>query len=184
MRILLQFYKRVLNKHPVLTQTIQVGVVMGGGDVISQVVVEKKSYKEYNFLRTAQFSSVGLCFLGPTLTMWYRLLAKYVGMKGSLVTVKKVALDQLLFAPFCIAGLMSVLFTIQGQPPKQTINIIKKDYTDILIANYKLWPAVQLVNFYIVPLNYQTLVVQCVALLWNTYISWKTQPQRRPMNNE
>lgn len=63
MRILLQFYKRVLNKHPVLTQTIQVGVVMGGGDVISQVVVEKKSYKEYNFLRTAQFSSVGLCFL-------------------------------------------------------------------------------------------------------------------------
>lgn len=116
--------------------------------------------------------------------MWYRLLAKYVGMKGSLVTVKKVALDQLLFAPFCIAGLMSVLFTIQGQPPKQTINIIKKDYTDILIANYKLWPAVQLVNFYIVPLNYQTLVVQCVALLWNTYISWKTQPQRRPMNNE
>ncbi|KRT79939.1 hypothetical protein AMK59_6473, partial [Oryctes borbonicus] len=179
MKILLQIYKRALNNYPILTQTIQTSILMGAGDAISQIFIENKGYKEYNLLRTSQFCTVGFCFLGPTLTVWYRLLAKHIGMKGSLVTVKKVALDQFLFAPFCIGMLLTVLGTVQGQPPKETIKKLKRDYTDIMIANYKLWPAVQLMNFYVVPLNYQVLVVQCVALSWNTYISWKTQSQSR-----
>ncbi|GJQ84918.1 hypothetical protein Trydic_g525 [Trypoxylus dichotomus] len=203
---------------------------MSTGDILAQTIVEKKTFQEYSTIRTLQFGSlgiafvgplcttwyrllarkvgtkgtvvalkkvaldqmicapvmtmavvfctVGFCFLGPTLTVWYRLLAKHVGMKGSLVTVKKVALDQFLFAPFCIGALLTVLGTVQGQPPKETMRKLKRDYTDIMIANYKLWPAVQLLNFYVVPLNYQVLVVQCVALSWNTYISWKTQSQK------
>lgn len=125
-----------------------------------------------------------LNFKGPTLTLWYRFLAKQVGTKGSLVTLKKVALDQLCFAPICIGTLLTVLGTIQGHPPRETVAKIKRDYSDIMIANYKLWPAVQLLNFYVVPLNYQVLLVQCIALSWNTYISWKTQSERSPTKKE
>ena len=35
---------------------------------------------------------------------------------------------------------------------KQTIN---EKYIDIMIANYKIWPMAQIVNFYFVPLNYR-----------------------------
>ena len=40
-----------------------------------------------------------------------------------------------------------------------------------LIANYKIWPAFQLINFNFVPANYRSLGTNIVSLGWNTYLS-------------
>lgn len=108
--------------------------------------------------------------------MWYRVLDKYIGSKGTTtVAVKKVVLDQLGFSPVFVSVFLTTLGGVQTRNLNDSINRVKRDYKDVLIANYKLWPWVQLVNFYFVPLQYQVLLVQCVALFWNTYLSWKTQ---------
>lgn len=39
------------------------------------------------------------------------------------------------------------------------------------MANYKLWPAVQCVNFYLVPLNYQLLFLNVIAIGWTAFLS-------------
>lgn len=56
-------YQKTLVKYPILIQAAQSGVLMGTGDLIAQSIVEKKPFENINWLRTAQFASVGL-FIG------------------------------------------------------------------------------------------------------------------------
>ncbi|XP_069830256.1 protein Mpv17 isoform X4 [Dendropsophus ebraccatus] len=51
--------------------------------------------------------------------------------------------------------------------------LLDQDYTDALITNYYIWPAVQIANFYFIPLHHRLAVVQVVAIIWNSYLSWK-----------
>jgi len=68
-------------------------------------------------------------------------------------------------------GLMGVL---NGQSANNIQTDIKNDYVDIMIRNYQLWPAAQLINFGLVPLQHRVLFAQCIAMFWNTYLSYKT----------
>ena len=53
---------------------------------------------------------------------------------------------------------------MSGDSWQQIEDRIRKDYKDIMIANWRLWPFVGLVNFYLVPLNYR-LIIHCIKLL-------------------
>lgn len=108
--------------------------------------------------------------------MLHRNITK--GSKTS-ITLKKVFADQIIFAPIFLASLISLISTLQGLSPEKVVEKLKKEYFDIITTNYMIWPWVQLINFYVIPLNYQVLVVQIVALFWNSYFSWKTNLGRK-----
>ncbi|XP_044267064.1 protein Mpv17 [Tribolium madens] len=178
MRWLFKVYETFLIRHPKMTQAVQTGVLMGAGDVISQVFIEEQPVKKLNYKRTLQFVSVGAFYVGPALTIWYGVLDKYVGKSGKRVALTKVALDQICFAPVCLLGFMVTVGALQGKTVQEVKRAIRETYPDILLANYKLWPAAQTINFYFVPLQYQVLYAQVVALFWNVYLCFKTKPEK------
>ncbi|XP_043479408.1 protein Mpv17-like [Leptopilina heterotoma] len=174
MSYILRGYQKLLSRFPLGMQALQAGTLMALGDQIAQNLVEKRRFDELDFKRTAGFAGIGFFIAGPATRTWYGFLDKNIGSKGGIVTLKKVACDQLLFAPFFLSILVVVIGVLQGNEMESIKQKLKNEYPDILASNYKLWPAVQLLNFGIVPLQYQVLVVQTVALLWNTYISYRT----------
>lgn len=130
---------------------------------------------ELLFFNFYYFLNKILYFLqGPTVRIWYGVLNRHVGAQGKTVAMKKVLLDQCIFAPSFLYILLCLVGATQGKSWKVIKGDVERNYFDVLKANYYIWPWVQLVNFYYVPLHYQVLVVQSVALFWNTYISWKT----------
>ena len=185
-------YLNILERVPLRTQMVQTGIIMGAGDALSQTVIEKKS--KYDFERTVRFSAIGSFFVAPTIRVWYLTLEKWFGAGVTIsTTLKKVGTDQIFFAPLFSAAIISVIGTSQAiskaimtEPDsKKRYDILKKDvaqvghklqrdYTDVVLTGWTIWPATQLINFYLVPFLVRPLVVSVVALFWNTYLAWKT----------
>jgi protein Mpv17 len=117
----------------------------------------------------------GTCIAGPGIVYWYRFLNRRIHAKtpaGSVIA--RVAMDQLIFAPSFLFLFFTANGVMQGQSNDDIKTKLLTSYPSALVANYQLWPMVQLANFTLVPLNYQALLVNTVALGWNTYLSYKS----------
>lgn len=56
---IIKVYRRVVTRYPIIIQATQAGILMALGDQIAQNFIERKKFKELDFLRTAQFGSIG-----------------------------------------------------------------------------------------------------------------------------
>lgn len=164
---------RTLDSRPLLTQACTTGFVCGLGDVIAQTLIEKRQLKSYNVRRTATMGAIGFFFTGPVLGTWYVSLDRLVGpTKTTRDALKKVFLDQVVFAPALFAVLLPLFGFSQGMNAEQVKDKVSKEYFNMLLGFYKLWPAAQVINFYVIPLKFRVNFSNIVSLFWNTYVSW------------
>merc|ERR1712029_904772 len=147
---------------------------MGAGDVIAQVAVEKKSADQFELSRVGRFFIMGSCVVCPCVRSWYLVLEKIVKLQGTRGALTKMVLDQGLFAPSFLCVFVTAASTLQGLPLSEIRKSLETNYIDIVTTNWKIWPATQLANFYFVPFKHRLLVVNIVALFWNTYLAYKT----------
>ena len=77
---------------------------------------------------------------------------------GTKAVVTKVALDQALFAPSFLCVFVTAVSTLQGLGIQDIKANLSQNYVDIVLTNWKIWPATQLINFYFVPFQHRILV--------------------------
>ena len=167
-------YTRLVERFPWGSQIGQTGVLCATGDVIAQLVVERKSWSEFKFSRVGRFFIMGTCVVAPCLRSWYMVLERMVVYKGGKAALAKMLLDQSLFAPAFLAVFVSCAGKLQGNSFKEIRCKLDKDYVNIVTTNWKIWPAAQVLNFYLVPFQHRVLFVNVVALFWNTYLASMT----------
>ncbi|KAK2174696.1 hypothetical protein NP493_783g01041 [Ridgeia piscesae] len=168
-------YVHLLERYPARTHAANTCVLMGGGDVIAQLGFEKRSSDRYDFYRTARFLGVGFVLAGPGMHLWYSCLDRFIKGTRNAKVLKKTLADQILFLPFYLGSFISVMTLLRREPLSHVGDKLQRDFKPMLFASYELWPAVQLVNFYLVPLRHQVLVMNVVGLAWNSYVSWKAE---------
>jgi hypothetical protein len=142
----------------------------------------------WDFKRTLRFAAYNFC-VAPLGGKWYMFLDKYFPMpvvtgvvskaiqnqamkKANGIAIKRMITDQTLFAP---AGLV-VFFTAMGLSETGKWEGVKEKFRDAyvpaLIANYKVWPLVQFINFKFMPLQYRLPFASSIGIVWNAYLSW------------
>ena len=168
-------YSRMMKKHPWRTSALNTCFLMGAGDVLAQVTFEQKTRQTYDYMRMVRFCGVGLLVAGPSMNLWYSYLDKVVRGKPTAAALKKVFLNQSFFLPVYLAGFISVMSVLRLEESKELWQKFKRDFGPLLVSSYELWPAVQIINFYLVPLHQRILVINFVSLFWNSYISWQAE---------
>ncbi|CAB3411181.1 unnamed protein product [Caenorhabditis bovis] len=170
--MLLNRFNAILARRPLLTQMVVSGAVCGAGDVFAQYITKEPRWDVW---RTARFTFLGTFIIAPPLNVWFRVLERITHPNKSVAVVKRMMVDQLMFGPCLTAVILTSVKLLEGDPPAVAISKMKEVWGEVYINSLKIWPAVQLFNFYVMPLNYRVLVVQLAAFFWNSYISYRTQ---------
>ena len=174
------WYLHKLEQRPILTKSISSMFLVGAGDAITQTFVHPQS--TYDYVRTAKMASYGLIMIGPTLHLWYKVLDRYVARKypanyvqtkreKTMNAIRQMVVDQTLFAPLALVQFLGYMGLIEGKPIQSIVDKLKVDMMPTLVANWYLWPAVQMINFALIPLQYRVLFVNSVSIVWNAYLS-------------
>jgi Mpv17 / PMP22 family len=143
-------------------------------------VHEGRRLPPWDWMRTGRFGILGAFLVAPTVHVWYNQLHRWtsnlpISSSPWRLLASRVAIDQLLFAPaFTAAWLVALRMLEQGHPKHIDLISLRASVPDIVVANWALWVPAQLVNFAVVPLKFQVLYSNVVALAWNVYLSYTT----------
>ena len=141
----------------------------------------------FDFERLTRFMAYGF-LMAPIQHKWFGFLSKTFPVtkaSGTVPALKRVAFDQFLFAPVGMDSLcdgricpvandelgLAVFFTFmtvaEGGGKRAVMRKFQDVYIPALKANFMVWPAVQILNFRVIPLQFQ--IVRCIPLSLHTH---------------
>jgi len=127
----------------------------------------------FDFERLTRFMAYGF-LMAPIQHRWFSFLAKTFPVSktaGLSQALKRVAFDQLLFAPVGICAFFTFMTVAEGGGKRAIQKKFGDVYVPTLKANYMVWPAVQMINFRVMPIQFQIPFVSTVGIAWTAYLS-------------
>lgn len=116
----------------------------------------------FDFERLTRFMAYGFC-VAPLQFRWFKFLSTAFPMTKTSAfgpAMKRVVFDQLVYAPFGVALFFVTMTIAEGGGRRAVTSKLRDMYVPTLKANYLVWPAVQIVNFRLMPVMFQ-LVCPC-----------------------
>ena len=168
---------------PVLRQIGKAALTSGSlytlGDVVNQKLLIRKERLDWG--QTVRFAIVGATLHGPYFLGGFKVLDRVFGTGRSLSTVliKSISGQMLVFPPFVLLmlGYNSILEN-RGSPAHVTSKI-RDSFLPIFLNGFYCWPLANVITFRFVPDNLRIVWINCVGLVWNSYLSWELTAKSR-----
>lgn len=127
----------------------------------------------FDFERLTRFMAYGF-LMAPVQFQWFAALSRWFPItkaRGMTPALQRVAMDQLIFAPIGLGCFFTFMTVAEGGGRRAVIKKFQDVYVPALRANYLLWPAVQMLNFRALPVQFQIPFVSTVGIAWTAYLS-------------
>ncbi|KFH44279.1 hypothetical protein ACRE_049230 [Hapsidospora chrysogenum ATCC 11550] len=127
----------------------------------------------FDFERLTRFMAYGFC-MAPVQFKWFKFLERIFPISKTSAfgpAMKRVAFDQFIFAPFGLAVFFTTMTVAEGGGRRAVSNKLRDMYIPTLKANFIVWPAVQIVNFRLMPVQFQLPFVSTIGIAWTAYLS-------------
>ncbi len=127
----------------------------------------------FDFERLLRFMAYGF-LMAPIQWQWYTRLSRWFPItktSGTVPAMQRVAMDQFIFAPIGLTCFFTFMTLAEGGGRNAIRDKFLHVYMPTLRANYLVWPAVQMLNFRILPIQFQIPFVSTVGIAWTAYLS-------------
>jgi len=127
----------------------------------------------FDFERLTRFAAYGFC-MAPIQFKWFGFLSRTFPITKEAAfgpAMKRVIFDQLIFAPLGLAWFFTAMTVAEGGGKRAVSNKLRDMYVPTLKANFVVWPAVQIINFRLMPVQFQLPFVSTVGIAWTAYLS-------------
>lgn len=173
----LSSYSRLLEVHPIKTKSLTTFIIFAFGDVLCQKLessLEKDPARKqkFNYIRTLRQATFGLV-ITPYLHWQFSILIPRLFPAGSsLPVLKSVCWDQTVNAVLINSFFFLFIGVISNEGVTKSCDNLRNLIWPTLIANWKLWPLAQTVNFLFVPIPFRVLWINIVCMFWSSYLSF------------
>ncbi|KAJ5301938.1 hypothetical protein PENANT_c046G06386 [Penicillium antarcticum] len=140
---------------------------------VGELGFSRRSPPPFDFERLTRFMAYGF-FMAPIQFQWFGFLSRAFPLTKTNPTApafKRVAFDQFIFAPFGLACFFTYMTIAEGGGRRALSQKFRDVYLPTLKANFVLWPAVQILNFRVVPIQFQIPFVSTIGIAWTAYLS-------------
>ncbi|KAI0286782.1 hypothetical protein BGY98DRAFT_941867 [Russula aff. rugulosa BPL654] len=200
---LARVYRRFFESYPHVTLAVAGGALTALGDVVAQLSeqivgfhsvtseedVRSREFR-YDIPRTLRFFCFG-AGISPLIGQWNKYLEFRFPLrsrKNSATSFtalsKRVLVDQIFVAPIGLSIFLSSMGVMEGRDIKHIRGRFEDIYRPALLANWKIWPAAQFINFRFIPLPYRVPFQQTCGVFWTLYLSLINSAESRKQDEE
>ena len=125
-----------------------------------------------DWYRTRQVAITGFTWSGPISHTWYAILEHLVTIEDKLVgLILRMLMDAFIFSPIAVVGYFIWRTILEGGGVNDIVAKLRDSYVNALLASFRFWPCVNIINFSLVPVEYRVLYNNMLSLFWNGYLS-------------
>lgn len=170
----LKRYNASLIDKPYRTKMITAGLIFGTADAVCQHFLEKTN--QFNYRRLFNMIFYGTFISAPLAHLWYCKVASNICSKVTtsrkLLPWVSMAADQVLYTPISLSAFLFMNEYLKDFKSLKALKNVREKFKDGMIANFKLWPPLVLINFALIPVQLRVLFINTFGFFWTIYLSY------------